>query len=234
MLIAILITGHLRTFRYRYDSLMKNIILPLKEIGKVDIYVSTWDVIGYREGMNISQDQENFFEDIKLLRDLESKIDIEKADRDKFQREYNSEGWRKNPHLSGPQTAGDASSMWYKIYRGIRMIEDKRYDLILRTRPDIEYLTMIDINEIIDSLKEKVIYVPKFDGRYNEVRKGMVDHLAFGDYDNMIYYCSLFERIKEYLNDDNCIHTGEGFLAHHLSSLKIKRTELEYQVINKF
>lgn len=232
--VAIVITGHVRTFADRVDSFKKNILNVLDANNfSYDIYLSTWNILGSR--MLGDFDKTNSTEYIDKIKQMIPlyKINIEIFDRNIFDK-YKSKNYKKFPGLCGVNTCPDAVSMWYMIYKGYTLI-DKEYDVIVRLRPDLEYHDEISIFELEDSAKsENTIYIPESDGKYDCVKKGIMDHLCYGNYVSMLYYFDLFSKIPEYQQDNTCIHTGEGFLAKHFENnknIQIKRTKWNYNII---
>lgn len=237
---AILMSGHMRTCIDRYPSFKKNVLDILEPHFDIDIFISTWNVNGYRKCMDITTDIYNKFDEVQRLYKPKTLL-IESFNREKFNNFSNDNWWVPVSHLAGPNTSSDACSMWYKINTLITLVPDmKKYHFVMKTRPDVEYLTPLDMNEVDLSMKGdqgiryNKIYIPEFDGKYEEVRKGMVDHIAFGTGKTMDIYCSLFSNIKDYTKNPKCIQSGEGFLAYHVDmySIKVERTKIKYSIVN--
>lgn len=204
MRIALLLSGHLRG-GYHLPKLIGN--------HQVDIFVSTWAT---EEPLDIQGSYQV--------------IEIEKEDRNFFLHRFYSERWRDFPGLSGPDTSGNAASMWYKINRSWKMckgymdVHNFTYDFVIRCRPDIITPTPIDVSDS----KEGTLYLPEWHGKYPTVTKEMMDHLFYGDIIVMEKVCSLYDTIDEYLADMSIPHCGEGFLFKASRCIKIQRFAARY------
>ena len=221
MKIAILLSGHCRTFIDRIPSFKQHLLTPLLNNGfQVDIYFSTWNTIGYRKGINIIDQHLPDFNTI-LSEITIKKIEIEQFDRDFFYNTYYSEYYKIFPHLLGPYSCPDSVSMWYKVFKVKNLIDNYHdYSVIIKTRPDIEYSQPINIYWINDCINNKdIIYLPKFDGKYNETRQGVSDHIAIASPPKLVYYCNIFNNIPHYMKQPDCVQCGEGFLSYHLKQI---------------
>lgn len=232
--VAILISGHIRTFVDRIKSLKENLIdILLLNDYDVDIYISTWNNIGKRINDTFSEESINIcIDEIKLQ--LNPKIFFyEPQNMNFFIDNYNTTKYNKK--YSTNKTSPNAVCMWYKVNNCFDLLNTKRYTILFRLRPDLEYYEKFNVQLLqLCEIDDNIIFMPEFDGKYNEVRKGMVDHLAFGSYNSMKYYCELYKRINEIRKNPKCIHTGEGFLSRHIldnKSIKIKRTNWKYSII---
>ena len=115
--VAVLMPGHLRSYNETRQNIKKNLLDVLTQNGYTyNIFSSTWNISGYRE-INWAGDV-----DIKYLTEDSTVFEIENNRREEFTRIYNNDKWREYSHLSGPETCGDAVSMWYKIERCYKMM----------------------------------------------------------------------------------------------------------------
>lgn len=231
--VALCFSGHLRDFDLCYDSLNNNFIKILLDAGfEVDIFGFFWNVLGHRNtGWTGIPNFEYFKEK------MPTKVFIvEPFNRTEFIRRYTTDQWMKRPTLSCFTTSGDATSMWYAIYRCFREIEKYQsqnkfvYDVICRIRPDVIYNTPLDLKEIEDITHRDVIYIPKWRGKYYDICREMVDYFGMGNYKVMKQYLSTFTNIPAYLNSNKYIHTAEGFLLAQLEGYTIERTNIQFSV----
>lgn len=226
--IAILFTGHIRTFNQCYDNIHSNLISPLKELGfSIDFYLSLWNTLGHR-----MQDWSGVadFNNIMHLLDP-TNTNIEKFDREYFLRNYNTDRWQTYPHLSNHTTFPDSVSMWYKVQQGLDMIKDYQdknnftYDCLVRARPDIMYEDSFksELSPILDEIcASDVIYIPKWHGRWEEISRTITDYFGIGNYKTMKKYMSVYDNLEELITKD-IPHTGEGLLYGQIKDIEVKR-----------
>lgn len=229
---AICFGGHFRTTKL-YENIKDNIIDILnKNKIETDIFMSIWDTEGHRD---------NNFEGAIDINNITSiykptVIEVEKNNREYFVQTYMSNNVNKK--YSGPETSGDSTSMWYKLYGSKKLMSNYEttkgfsYNLIFRVRSDIMMNTPLDINDVYNSLNTNTVYMPVSHGLYLEVTKGMMDHYFFGPRKEMEQILDLYTHIPMYL-DMNIPHTAEGFLWKRIETEKIplKRFTTSYSVL---
>ena len=54
--------------------------------------------------------------------------------------------------------------------------------------------------------------MPLWHGKYEEVTCKIMDHFAFGDYNSMKTYCTLYTKIDDIIQRNDSPFTPEGFL----------------------
>jgi hypothetical protein len=231
--VALCFSGHLRDFHLCYNSLHDNFIKPLMDTGfQVDIFGFFWNVLGHRNTGWEGIPNFDFFKEKMAPKSLI----IEAFNRMGFIQRFTTNQWMSRPTLSCLTTSGDATSMWYAIFRCFREIENYQsnqgfiYDVICRVRPDLIYDTPLDIKEIEDIMNRDVIYMPKWRGKYYEICHEMVDYFGMGNYKVMKQYLSTFLNIPKYLGSNEYIHTAEGFLLAQLEGYTIERTNIQFSV----
>lgn len=228
MRIAICFFGHIRDFSKCIDSLKNNLIEPLNE-HHIDIYGCFWDTKGIRVE-NFTGENNSEIEVFKSLNPKELKIIP--FDRNNFISKYTTNQWTTRPHLSCFTTSGDAASMWYMANECFKLIIEP-YDLIIRTRSDLIYDTPITSLEVKAASESNLIYIPKWRGKYYEVSKTITDYFAFGDYESMKCYLTLWEDIDSYLRNPKVIHTAEGLLLERIKHLNVHRTNMRFSAQRK-
>lgn len=228
---AICIGGHFRTTSL-YNNIKETILDVLNSNGiETDIFISMWDTEGHRDnnfGGAISLDKI-----ISLYKP--TAIEVEKSDREFFLKTYKSDNVNKK--YSSPETSGDSSSMWYKLWRSKELVvshsihKDVEYDLIFRVRSDIMMTTSLAISDVWECLRTNTVYMPISHGLYPEVTRGIMDHYFFGPTKLMDQILDLYNEIPDYLELD-IPHTAEGFLWQRIDTLKInlKRFKTSYNV----
>jgi hypothetical protein len=136
MKVALCFSGKLGNWQDCYDSILQNIIAPLKP----DIYFATWN----------TEDYQNFF---KQYRPTKFMVHDESCIKtfDIFKHEV-----EPNPALL---------PMLINMKAVYKVIENQKtkYDLVIRLRPDIQVLEQIKIHEIQDCIKSKSIRLPFFE-----------------------------------------------------------------------
>jgi len=226
-IIAILLPGHVRSYQKTRENIFSTLILPLQADGyKCEIFSSVWKNCGYREtGWGGTADTELIISDSLAY-------EVEEPRRHEFIQKFNNEKWKQYSHLSGPETCGDAISMWYKVWRCFQLIEEDRYKAVFRLRPDIVFQTKFDI-KLLDEVQPSTIYMSPWHGKFEVVTHQIMDHFAFGDFDSMNQYCSIYPEIEDIIARDDAAFTGEGFLYSQLAyhKLKIARVLIKYGVM---
>ena len=162
MKIALCFSGKLGEWRECEESILQNIIHPLKP----DIFLSTWDEEDYEEFVRFYRPKKwqaiNFQDTMSLLQ-------IEKLDH------------KPNPGLV-PMLAGMKAVN--SIYNEYKLRKRTTYDLIIRMRPDIKVLEQIKRHEIEDCIKNKYIRLPFFESNniYNheiEMQKEIIFNFVY-------------------------------------------------------
>ena len=227
MKIAILLPGHIRTYNNVRKNIFEYLINPLANSGNIcDVFSSVWENEGFREtGFN------DTLADLSIIKDDSIMFEVEKFN-SIFFKKYNI--WKRHA-LTSPTTCRDAASMWYKIFKCYNLvlyhskIINTQYDLIFKLRPDIVFLEPFNI-DLIKNIPENTIFMPPWHGKYEAVTYKLMDQFAFGTFESMTKYCSVFYEIDNIINRDDVTFTGEGFLYSQLShhNILIERCEVKY------
>jgi hypothetical protein len=190
MKVALCLSGHFRNFELTHNSLINNIIKPLK----ADVFIHTWNKLGYHN---------NFRADSQHL--INSQINI-----DKIKKYYNpkniitepeniiqtfiEESKIYAPHLiNEPKSPGHMASMYYKIMMCNRLrkeYEEKnkiKYDCVIRCRPDLLFEQSLNISNL------DKINIPTINSF-----TGLNDQFAYSSGQNMDVYSDLFQSIPTY------------------------------------
>jgi hypothetical protein len=121
--------------------------------------------------------------------------------------------------VDGYQVADESSvssvfNMWWGIYQANQLksnYEEEngfKYDVVIRTRFDIEILEEVELRNWNNSL-----FIPMG----SDHRDGFNDLLAYGKSHTMDYYCSNFHHLVDYIKEGELIHP-ERLLRKHLSN----------------
>lgn len=106
-------------------------------------------------------------------------------------------------------------NMWYGISEANKLkskYEEEnqfKYDIVIRTRFDIELLTEVELRFWNDSL-----FIPIG----SDHRDGFNDFMAYGSSHCMDYYCSTFKHLVDYIKEGELIHP-ERLLRRHLKDI---------------
>lgn len=219
MRIAIAFSGHLRSFQQCGNSIAKNIIAPLN----ADVFVSTYQTVGhyaYYDRNTVRMSTHSVLNDIRSLF-APKLIQYNSAPSRNFER------YRK--YLSDARSHNSVLSMFEKEQKGLELVKayeqsnNVKYDVLIRMRPDVFVENQISISDVENSINDGCLYVPAFAHFY-----GINDQFAFGRYDIMETYFSLFSNIDNLVG--RCKFIPEHLLKLHLidHKIKVKQTDIQY------
>lgn len=217
---ALLISGNIRNLSEVYPSIKESIL----DIHNPDVFISSW--------IDTEKTRESLHEGTKNLEDSLSFDEVVELFKPKsfVLEDYSSDEIQKikktaisYSHL-GPQT-GEFNHisffmMWYMIKRSLDLMineESKnniKYHHIFRTRFDLKIHDPLTLPPLQNEIVIPVGY---------DWRGGINDTFSYGYRDAMIYYCSLFDNIENYLSDGAYFHP-ESMLRFHLEKSKYKIT----------
>ena len=213
MKVALLLSGHFRDASACFSSIKDRILLPYSP----DVFISTWnpgDDSRMTSSIKNSGIQDTFSYD-DILKHYSPKCMKSEDFNSPKMRKIIDKAWELD--LYGPMN-GEISpvsilSMWYKINSTLKlMVEfenacDFKYDFVIKGRFDIQ------IHDDLDLRKNKnVVNIPPgFDWR-----EGFNDILAWGCRDSMIHYCSLGDKIENYVKMEGVFFHPETMLKYHL------------------
>jgi hypothetical protein len=187
MKVALLLTGFTRSYDSTYPYLKEHIL----DKYDVDIYISSW-----LESQMISKHEIQPINHIDVL-DLYGKrikkcefLDLSEYNQNRFPPiqflDRSDDVFKVNPRAieHGTYWVERLRDQWYTVQRGFEMIDNPQdYDLIMRLRFDVALLK-------IDLLNKNFV-IPKDIGGWS-----YSDHFAYGKYDEMKKYCTMFDHIE--------------------------------------
>jgi hypothetical protein len=151
MRVALLLTGMLREYKTAFESIKTNIMDPYG-IKNEDIFISTWDQIGYWQAGDIkSQDSSHGIEMTGKV-ELNELQELYKTEHILLENFIEKEPWLDQlsdqyeeffipaiNHSNCLVRKKNTLSMFYKIHSGGELIKNsgKEYDVIVRVRPDL-------------------------------------------------------------------------------------------------
>jgi hypothetical protein len=208
MKIAIILSGHLRSFRDTFPS-FQNLKSTLQSIGRVDIYCHTWNIeesltaswwkdhgAGTAPPANVNQS-----EVAGMYQPTAHLIEPSK---------YFSE-----PEINIKSTipVSGLLSMLYSQYAAFKLMEENcarnniEYDLVIKSRYDLIYEIAGDFSKYISNIKNGELSVPNSNSF--ELIGACSDVFAAGDYKSMSEYFRFYERFNEMMNSYVALHYRE-------------------------
>ena len=200
MKVAVLLTGHCRSYESTFESLKQFVL----DKYNCDLYFNTWDV-----------NQPSLQWDVKATFSLpnipvdQSKL-IQKYS--PYLKKYNFESWENYPNNRFPNISfldrvddvfkvnsraihhgsywvERLRDQWWMIQKAWNLIDNPhQYDIIFRTRFDLQ------INQI--EFKNQKFVVPKSIIPHYNIGTYWSDHMAYGDSYSMEKYCNMIEHIE--------------------------------------
>jgi len=229
---AILLSGHMRTYKKCLQAFMDKMVTPLD----ADIFVSTWDCTGFasakkrfhtgRKDHEITQEilSQVYGNHLKL-----SCIENIPSLWSNFQRKnlLNTASGQPNCLYRSWNAPSQAImprfySMCYKIKscNELRKLYEEtnsvKYDLIIRSRPD---LLMRNFTLEGCDLSSNNWHIPLC-----ENYRGWNDQFALGNSETMNHYCDVYESLDRYISENfEYSQWVEGIFQRHAKEHKIKK-----------
>jgi len=237
MKVAILLYGHMRTYKETIQNNLDYLIKPLN----ADVFIHTWNDRDMSYG-GISFKEENLEETaIKLYNP--KKIIVENYD-DVYINEliYKIEKYKNK--VFGKRARPDRIvSMLYKVNQVFNMVDNIfEYDIIIKSRPDLFFDRKIELSDFnIDNInipKERDIIPPK--AYSNGFLCGYLDNGFISD----IFAIAKPQYLKRYMtvydNLDNLMNVGNYLDSHILvlnqlkmENIKINRIDFNFSILRR-
>jgi len=213
--VAICFSGHLRSIQKTCDNLIDKLIIP----NDCDVFISTWDQVGFdpvrgdHDTVNTSTYDILDFIETKLK---PKKMLIEPArtfDGDKYLT-------RKRDCV---RNVNNVLGMYYKIKSSndLKIEYEKEnnfeYDMVIRCRTDL----MMERQHFIKGFETKYLYMCK-DFRWT----GENDKIAWGSSRVMNVYSTVYDYIEQYYNA-GCVFHSETLLRYHVNYFILPATHIE-------
>lgn len=199
MRVALCLSGQLRCFKQTYSSIKEHLIDPLN----ADVYIATWNYLlpderNYGDG--------TLAECCDLYRPVASEVE-----------NFDGVLQRLYANAAACQHAFDGVhvdrvlAMWHKIRRAFELtLAYGRYDLYVRCRFDLKFLTGIPNDEIDLALANNFIGIPN-SRDYERLRN---DQFAFGSFASMGRYVRIDESVQRLIDKGMKIHPEELLFQH--------------------
>lgn len=228
MKVAVLMCGHVRSYTKCRENFFRAIIAPLQKTDhSCDIFFSTWNEYGFQVKV-----LEGKIDATQIMKDSTDCI-IEESSPNNFADLFTETGTQQYGKYSVPPEKGvNATSMWYRVFKCYKLMEKQgKYDIVIRTRPDLYYETPINVNWL-KFCEKNTVYMPFWHKHFRAVAYTMMDHFAFGDAESMRVYCETYKNIEKCIEENKHAFTGEGFLWDQLNrtGINIERIPMHYGI----
>jgi hypothetical protein len=147
-----------------------------------------------------------------------------------WEKYYLPEKWKSVSYTHESVRPQNMCSMYYNNKKAFELIEEHmknnniKYDLIVKFRPDI----MNDKFPIFFITEDNEVCTP---GEHVFGWPGINDMIAFGNFESMKVYSSMYDYIDEYIDNGVLFHP-ETMLRHHLDNkgITIKNFKYKYEL----
>lgn len=200
MRIAICISGQARQWKTGYQSLKTNLLDKLPYA--YDIFISTWKP---SEEIKIDLNSGWRYKDEGTLDQYEflyCPVVFEVDEYDKWMDNWFVDKERESKLSRKDNYPRRLFAMWYKVKKCHQLAVERgrlggfQYDLVIRTRSDLEYGNNFDINCLDISRKDDKILVDHYGNGSSANACG--DVFSIGTMGQMNYYCSMYDKMLEY------------------------------------
>jgi hypothetical protein len=233
---ALCISGHMRTYKKTFESLKRNVI----DILNPDVFIATWDELGFWGGYD-HQIGFNNKENKININDIQNTFQPKKIKVDKYEdfdemflnRSKNFESnkiWYNEIWYTRPK---NAISMYHKsnesvlLKQNFEIENDFKYDLVIKTRPDILY------HEKIPSI------ISEYDGSLFYILNKYTHHTGYGD----IFFAGNSNTVDSFFNlyndfeilfSKNLKFCPHEYVKHYLEykSIDFRLFEMNVELIN--
>lgn len=217
---ALLLTGHMRCWQQVFPNTKQLIIDKYKP----DVFINTWDSEAYWDPHSEKGVTEGGPKlDVNDVQSTYKPVRMRVERYEDLERNFSERVVEYTNFFHVPK---NQVSMWYKVGRGMTMVEDymmlsgKTYDLIIRLRPDLVF------NEPLPEFDGNKFYTL---GYRNHMGQGTSDMIQVGNFFTMSLFCKVLYHLP-------FLYKETGLLCPHvISEHFIKRLGLPWQefMINK-
>lgn len=199
MKVALIMAGDLRNFDECYPSLRDNI---LSEVD-CDIYLHSY-----------------FDDRVEEAKSMLDPVDYITEDRNDVNIQHVI-----NPNRTPSEVLPKYMNQFYQ-WRNVKKAfdiipEDNDYEAVIKTRYDISYSKNLWCNDFDFS----EFNIPSG----GDWRRGMFDMFCISSYNNMKYYCSMYDQMQKYHMDGVPLHS-EILLRYHLENSKSSVSRFHYEI----
>ena len=221
MKVALLLTGHMRCWDQVAPNTRKHII----DKYNADVFIETWDREAYWDPNSQRGITENGPK-VDFGKVNEAYSPVRQMRYEPFETYEKTFAKRAEQYTNFYHVPKNQISMWYKVGRGMTMVEDymmltgQTYDVIIRMRPDLYF------NEPLPEFDPQKFYTL---GYRNHMGQGTSDMIQIGNFFTMSLFCKVLYHLP-------LLYQETGLLCPHvISEHFIKRLGLPWQefMINK-
>jgi len=238
MKIAICISGLVRTYRDTFPSYQQN-LLQTNADHHIDVFLSTWD----EEDSMVALHTDRLAQRRRRRKPICRGLDINNlwnAYRPKHmlveKQQIFPESEQFKSNIQPFQNPAAFYSMWYKIRNCDRLREDqelldgKMYDIVVRTRFDINYPEPIDFSVVKnDVIAVPLMPTPNYEG-YVDLGVGLInDKFAYGPPNLMSIYTKVTDTAPDHFAN-GVKFMVEAYLALHLKQQGVPTETLPYDM----
>lgn len=222
---ALVLTGLARDFNLAAEHIHRNIIQPFS-IAPTDVYIDIWSDKGYwypgdalvkksflETGLLSHTEVNTYYPESHI--NIEDFANLEST----FLKRLESfpEEFRKDLNHSNFFVRGiNLVSMFYKINKGINLVKDKNFDLVIRTRPDIYLPKKL---RLFSTGKMRILK------QRNHFGGGLGDNLHLGSLENISTLGEIYNNLEEVFILTNQILCPYLFIKEWLAIKSIKHKE---------
>jgi hypothetical protein len=142
---------------------------------------------------------------------------------------HNLEHYRYDDFLYNENKAPETSvrntlNQWYNNFMAFSMVNPEDADVFVRIRYDIKLTCEVDLSQY--QYNDHTIYI----AHGHDYRHGVNDQFAFGNYNVMKQYYSVYLQHERLFNEGHQFHT-ESYVKLNLKGIEIKRIEASTDLI---
>jgi hypothetical protein len=232
-LVALILSGHTRSFEQCYPSLKQNIIDPLQP----DIFISSWSTVGYWTQLT-NQELRNNKVNVNELGFEEG----EQINEVKIREMYNPKNLtihsykdKEAEFIDRVQSLPLRNDRWYyrakntlgMYYQALYALKELYlyqyknkfvYDLVIRTRMDLQFNSPLPF---IDNYNKDILCVCN---SYAE-KDSLGDIFFAGSFDNIFRYHLIYNELEEILKT-------HPYNPHKLVKIQLERKQIPYQIVD--
>ncbi|MBW2998002.1 hypothetical protein KY321_00550 [Candidatus Woesearchaeota archaeon] len=217
MKLALLLTGHLRTFYSNYDYFKRSFFDKFN----TDVYLDIWDTYGYWDDNNeMGFNKETAKVNIQDLKDKlgNSLVSLRYENYNLRKKELEEKAKQFEPYKVIYPNGGFARpinvvSMWYKRYSVVQELKDG-YDRVILTRPDLQI-------PFTPNLKSPDLILCN---SYNDSLRGYSDVFFSGSKSQIIKLANVYPYMEEMIED------GQEFCGHTLMKWWLNKSRISFKV----
>lgn len=228
MKIALCISGHFRFFKDTLQNWYDLFYKPMSDGNSIDIFISTWDELNALDSFSVQQ-KDSLIDNNKLnedeIQNIFNPIEMVVEDFTQLKDNFTIDKFYTNQRVH-PGTYNHESKIHYCLpmfYKWFQCNELKkkyeaennfRYDLVVKSRPDIFFLRPILSNE--------------FDPQYLYMRQRFQDFLLFSSSKNIDIVTSIWTNFKHLIEtyDSDCCPEQNLFYHNEENGLDMSKMKM--------